>query len=399
MPPIDEVSYNNYASARQSLTLDSRQLAQTVLTPANDLGSAHYALHPELAPLKEVFLAGDLAPILNIGNLYAPTSAAAYKARTARLPASLFSHNSQKALTLSGLQFGGNTGWGGRIADQIGGANARPEFTCINATARSSFLNGELYAPYAVSDTGVERLFDGANSAFGAPDAASLIRSLCGEASNNMFRHDYASLTSKALASSETMASIFSRVPDSQLAELAIQNNELASQLRSIAKIIAGARSLGMRRQVFFVEMRNWDNHSGGRGDFSALAAPLNGFWRLLRRWGLSQKITTFTLSDFGRNLASNGDGTDHGWGTTNFVMGGAVQGGRIFGRPPVVGITTEDMIDGGRLVPSTSTDQLAATLATWMGVNSGTLTSVVPNLVNFDAKSWNLGIFGKYVS
>jgi uncharacterized protein (DUF1501 family) len=101
--------------------------------------------------------------------------------------------------------------------------------------------------------------------------------------------------------------------------------------------------------------------------------------------------VTTFTASDFGRTFTSNGDGTDHGWGAHHFVMGGAVKGAAFYGTPPPVSVgdsaTLPDdqwHVGQGRLLPSTSVDQYAATLAKWFGVSSTELPLVLPNLKNF---------------
>ncbi|CCC05744.1 unnamed protein product [Sordaria macrospora k-hell] len=107
---------------------------------------------------------------------------------------------------------------------------------------------------------------------------------------------------------------------------------------------------------------------------------------------GVSDKVTTFTGSDFGRTLPSNGNGCDHGWGSMHFVMGGAVNGKRLYGTAPLVGTNTPDDVGQGRLIPTMSVDQYASTLARWFGVSDGDMSNVLPNIGNYDKSSWGQG-------
>lgn len=396
LPPFDESNYQRYAAARPQIAIGRGELAATQIRPINDLEGYQYAFHPQLRALLDVFQAGDLAVIQNIGTLAEPITAASVRSGSARVPFRLFSHSSQRELVLSGLPVGGNSGWGGRIIDVVGGANNQAEFGSINLSDETVFSYGQTTRAYTVASNGVKTLLDGSDSVFGISGAASLIQSVASTSNGGLFQEDYARLVRRAFASSDKMATAFSSVSDSQTNELSIANNELADQLRAVAKVIANASSLGVRRQVFHVKLRNWDSHNGvdGQNNFQKLGEAMRGFWQLLRRWGMNDNVATFTLSDFGRNLVSNGDGSDHGWGATYFVMGGAIKGGRIIGRPPVVGSNTTDTLHGGRLVPTTSIDQLSVTLASWMGVPSGNLSTVAPNIINFAPNTWLLDLF-----
>jgi uncharacterized protein (DUF1501 family) len=168
-------------------------------------------------------------------------------------------------------------------------------------------------------------------------------------------------------------------------------NAGLAGQLRTVARIIAGSHIIGARRQVFMVGIGGFDNHDGLNGALVNLMQTLaNGFeWfdGAMNELGLRNNVTTFTASDFGRTLTSNGDGSDHGWGGHHYVVGGAVRGRDVYGRFPVIGVNTNDDVGQGRLLPGVSVDQYAATLGKWFGLSDQQLLDVMPNLKNFGVR------------
>lgn len=172
--------------------------------------------------------------------------------------------------------------------------------------------------------------------------------------------------------------------------------SSLGRQLQIVARLIAARTALGAQRQVFFVSLGGFDNHDflslQHPGLLSQVAQGLATFHTALGELGVADRVTTFTASDFGRTLTSNGDGSDHGWGSHHIVMGGAVRGGRFWGDMPVLANGGPDDVGQGRLLPSTSVDQFAATLARWMGVADGELPLVVPNIGNFSQR--DLGFF-----
>ena len=168
--------------------------------------------------------------------------------------------------------------------------------------------------------------------------------------------------------------------------------------MRAVAElIVAGRNVLGLKRQVFFVGLRGFDVHdtlaTKHRLLLSELDAGLSAFYRSMVQLGLSGDVTTFTASDFGRSLVTNGTGSDHGWGSHHLVMGGAVDGGRVFGDLPVIANDGPDDVGQGRLIPTTSVEQYAATLATWMGAGNNELSAILPNLDRFESS--DLGFMG----
>jgi uncharacterized protein (DUF1501 family) len=171
--------------------------------------------------------------------------------------------------------------------------------------------------------------------------------------------------------------------------------NSLADQLKLVARMISTSNEVGAKRQVFFVSLGGFDNHDGlatiHPGLMTTVADALSAFYAATVELGVSSQVTTFTASDFGRTLTGN-DGSDHGWGSMHFMLGGAVNGGRYYGSAPVVANNGPDDVGQGRLLPSTSVDQYAATLGKWFGISDADLLTVLPNLVNWNTSQRNLG-------
>ena len=168
-------------------------------------------------------------------------------------------------------------------------------------------------------------------------------------------------------------------------------NSALGTQLKTVARMIGSRDRLAMSRQIFFVAAGGFDTHDAHLlnqpkllGD---LSASLTAFYRATAELGAASNVTTFTHSDFGRTLTSNGDGSDHAWGGVQLVIGDAVRGRTFYGRYPVLELGGPEDVGGGRMIPELSIDQYAATLATWLGVDTQQLPLVAPNLGNFAAQ------------
>ena len=172
--------------------------------------------------------------------------------------------------------------------------------------------------------------------------------------------------------------------------------NSLADQLKVVARMISVSNELGAKRQVFFVSLGGFDLHDNLVAQqpmlLDRVARAMKAFYDHTVELGISDKVTTFTGSDFGRTLVPNSDGSDHGWGSMHFVMGGAVRGQRFYGTPPVIADNGPDDVGQGRLLPGIAVDQYASTLATWFGVSNSDMTTVLPNMGSYNPSSWNLG-------
>ncbi len=390
--PYDNAQYGVYAAQRPGLGYGQAQLAATALAPTTPLpGGAQYALAPELGKLLPVFQAGKMAVMLNLGTLVQPTTKAQYTAKSVPLPPKLLSHNDQQSYWQASNPEGATSGWGGRIGDLLQSGNGTATLTCINTTGNAVFLTGQAAVQYAVTSTGPVAL-NARNSLQGSASAATLLQSLISGGVNGGHQFQAAlgtiggraltlySQVNTALAGATVTSTVFPAAADNQ--------SSLGAQLQLVAKMISVSSQLGAKRQVFFVSTGRYDTHDGlvtlHPTLLTNLADAIRAFYDTTVELGVASQVTTFTASDFGRALTANNDGTDHGWGSMHFVVGGAVKGGRYYGINPTLANNGPDDIGQGRLIPTMSVDQYAATLASWFGVSAGNLSTVVPNIGNY---------------
>lgn len=399
-----------------------------------DAQGRSFALHPLLGSLQGLFdTQRRLAIVPNVGPLVTPTTKAQYGMASHPKPPRLFSHNDQQNAWQALAPEGAKEGWGGRIGDLLESGNSQPVFTAVSAAGNAVWLSGRSVRQYQVGSTGAVRLgVDSSGRVFGSSAVGSALqRIVSASRGTHLLEADLAAVSARSIAAERLVATAL-RAPEtapfgtapasgsySQSADPKLMLtdpltgastlNSLAQQLQVVARMIdAGRRGvLGARRQVFFVSLGGFDTHDlqnrNHAGLMARLAHGLAYIDDVLVQLGASNEVTTFTASDFGRTFTSNGDGTDHGWGAHHFVLGGAVRGGNLYGRFPVLGTknannnnfdSSPDQLGNGALLPATSVDQLGATLARWMGVGEGSLGDLFPSLANFDVSARDLGLF-----
>jgi len=394
--PVDSARYALYQGMRPSLAYTQAQLAATVLNPNVALGGGlQYAIAPELAPLLPIFNAGKMGVMLNVGTLVQPTTKAQYTGGATPLPPRLFSHNDQQSVWQSSSPEGATSGWGGRMGDLFESGNGNAVFTCVNVAGNAVYLSGKLATQYQVSTNGPVALAGVAKPLFGSTACSAALQNLVTATSANVFENEYTRVTARSLSAGGTLSAALAGGPTIQTSFPPPGTNNLADQLKLVARMISTADAVGAKRQVFFVSMGGFDTHSGlatvHPGLLTGLAQALSAFYAATVELGVANQVTTFTASDFGRTLTAD-DGSDHGWGSMHFMLGGAVNGGRYYGTPPVVANGGPDDVGQGRLLPSTSVDQYAATMGKWLGISDTDLLTVLPNLGNWNASQRNLG-------
>jgi len=391
--PYDNARYTAYQSMRPTLAYAQSALTPTLLTPSVALpGGIQYAIAPELSPLLPIFNAGRMGVLLNVGTLVQPTTKAQYTANSVPLPPKLFSHNDQQSVWQSSSPEGATSGWGGRMGDLFESGNGNATFTCVNVSSNAVFLSGKQAVQYQVSTSGPVAL-TASKSLFGSTACATELQRLITAQSTNLFENEYTKVMTRSLSAGGQLTTALAG--GKTLATAFPTGNSLADQLKLVARMISTSNEVGAKRQVFFVSLGGFDNHDGlaaiHPGLMTTVADALSAFYAATVELGVSSQVTTFTASDFGRTLTGN-DGSDHGWGSMHFMLGGAVNGGRYYGSAPVVANNGPDDVGQGRLLPSTSVDQYAATLGKWFGSSGADLLTVLPNLVNWNTSQRNLG-------
>ena len=397
--PYDANNYALYQQLRPTLAYAAGSLTGTVLTPTvapiDAAGFARqYALAPELAPLLPIFDAGRMAAVLNVGTLVQPTSKLQYTNKSVLLPPKLFSHNDQQSVWQSSSPEGAATGWGGRMGDLFQSGNGNTTFTCVNVSGNAVFLSGNSAVQYQVSPGGSVPLSGLKSPLFGSAACTEALRTLVSQPRTHLLENEYNRVMQRSISANDVLTGALATAPT--IATPFPTPNALADQLKLVARMISNASAIGARRQVFFVSLGGFDNHDGlltiHPGLLKSVADAVSAFYSATVELGVADKVTTFTASDFGRTLSGNNDGSDHGWGSMHFVLGGAVNGKRFYGTPPAVANNGPDDVGQGRLLPSTSVDQYAATLGKWLGASDTDLLSVLPNLANYNPSVRNLG-------
>jgi uncharacterized protein (DUF1501 family) len=408
-------------------------------SPGSPGDNTTYGLHPTMSKLATVFNAQKAAIVANVGTLVGPTTQAQTFGDSATLPPQLFSHSDQTAYWQSSPPTNVPlTGWGGRIADLVAaGQPSLPILTGVNSGdffTRGLSVNGytmnadsatTLDPPYAPSSGSITR--DTQFAQLYLPAQANVIERTYAATMNHSIATSGVINAAIAAAKAQTTHDISSYFKD---ASGNTSGYDLDTQLQTVAELIWAANNnvagyTGLKRQVFFVSTGSYDTHSdelathgttANPGILELLSRSLAGFYNALNAFGIADKATAFTCSDFGRTLTPNNGGTDHGWGSHHFVVGGAVKGGKFYGNgggftgdggstygvimPSLKNPSTDwnvaspnknDVGDGyGRLIPTSSVDQYAATLASWFGLSATDISTVFPNLSNFSIK--NLG-------
>src|SRR5580692_454162 len=387
--PMDDTNYKAYQSIRGSLALSGSNLTPTVMSNTG----APFAFHAKLAEVASMFSSKELSVVANVGPLVQPLTRTQYQsAQAAQIPLNLFSHSDQQLAWQTSIAQGHSpTGWAGRAADYIASAKLNtssfPPFFSVAANSLEGI--GAMTQPVALAP-GSNMNLPGPSSGLAAIN--SLLTTESGvnlvQAANDTLSH---SITDAA--------ALASALGKSTALKTAFPTTSIGEQLQQVAQIIQVSSYLGMRRQIFFCSLGGFDTHAGEleahNNLYPQLSPALLAFYNATQELGMAQNVTTFTESDFSRTFQpTTTDGSDHAWGSHHLVLGGAVQGGQIFGQFPTFELGGPNDTDTrGRWIPTTSIDQYGATLCSWFGIPATGLASVFPNLANFPTT--NLGFLG----
>ena len=421
--------FSSYSAARGDCSTPGATpnlgLAQSMLVPINPVSGGHFGLHPNFSPevANPAQLAGLLGPwnqgklaiLCNYGSLLQPTTKAQYQSNAggAFRPYQLFSHSDQINQQMSSIvKTTGQTGWGGRIADNTGSLNGVTVLPMnVSVSGTNLFETGVTSRQLAI---GTGQLQTVLNLNWNGPASAapftngSSFRQLLGFDTGRALIKTSSDTMNQALSADQTL-----NQPDPTLTAT-FPGTSIGNQLKQVAKLIKIKDTLGMKRQIFFCQIGGFDTHTnetsadptvpngaGGQGNLlTQFSQAARAFYDEMGAQGNSNSVTLFTLSDFGRTFQASGSGagsvgSDHAWGSHGFIMGGAVLGGTFYGAYPTLDVNGPDDDGGkrGRWIPTTSIDQYGATLAQWYGLPANLLTTVFPNLSKFATQS--LGFLG----
>jgi uncharacterized protein (DUF1501 family) len=386
--PLDTAGYANYAQTRSYLALPQSQL----LPLAAAASAPQYGLHPALPGLQSLWASGSLAIVANVGTLVQPLTKAQYLSTATAKPESLFSHIDQQHQWQASISStsSSNSGWGGRLADQLAALNVNSRVPPMISTGGNNlFVTGAASQALVIPTSGSFGLNGFSNDSADVVRRGALVELLDIDQDINLTQAAQ-TIMSSALTSSAILNPILTTTDATLSARFAGLTSNFSQQLLAIAKVIEARSALGASRQVFLATLGSFDTHTDQLNQqqelFMQLDPALTAFHGAMADIGAGSSVTSFTLSDFSRNFLPNtGGGTDHAWGSHPLVIGDAVNGGKIYGTMPTLQLSgPDDASDLGRWIPTIAVDQFAATLATWFGADVTELAAVLPNLSAF---------------
>lgn len=393
--PVQQAEYNVYAAGRGTIALPQAGLVQLAQATGTRFG-----LHPNLAPLQQIWTNGDMALMLNTGPLVQPLTRAQYQANRSARPQNLFSHDDQQEQNQTAVPNNQATvGWGGRLGDRLQVLNAGSVVPMnISVGGNDIFLRGQSVPAYSVPTGGAFGLTVTGGNTAQRQARNTAMQSLFALDRQNQQVRSAGDVISSAVNASAVLNTVVNNAASAAAPAFQGLNTGLSRQLFAVAKMVEGRATLGLRRQIFFAQAGGFDNHQNQIADqgnrFNELGPALRAFYNAIVALGVQDQVTLFTLSDFGRTLRVNDGGSDHAWGNHHIVVGGAVRGGQAYGTFPNQALGGPDDTDrDGRWIPTTAVDQYAATLAKWFGVADADIPAVVPNIGRFATR--DLGFLG----
>ena len=383
--PNDD-AYAAYAVARGSIALPKTSLL--------NIGNG-WGMRENMEAMQQLYAHQKLAIVANVGTLKEPVTVAEAEAGSEKLPFELFAHNTQRDQWMFGDATGNSrNGWAARAADTLY-TESNPYFNINVADVNNHLQYGGKEEALHFDDAYVSpdtMKYYGFGPKSGGGELGKVYYDLYEQQQNSSNRVMQA-LAKKRISKMnlpDDLAGVFDNVDTAiQAFDTGVHEvgKPLGAQLEVVAKILSVSKNNGFKgkkRQIFFVNQHGWDTHdSDNEHQVGYLSQSLGAFQYELDRMGMSDQVTTMTISDFGRSLTSNNAGTDHGWGSHAFVMGGAVRGGHIYGTMPTLSKDSTDFWSD-RMVPTTAMESYLATVVKWFGASDSELNTIFPNLHRF---------------
>lgn len=408
--PRDAQAYSGYSNLRGNLALPTASL-HSITSSRNDIPNAGktFGLHPSLPKIKALYDRNKMALLSNVGTLVEPIqNMSEFEQGLKQLPLGLFSHSDQIMQWQTSIpQDRKATGIGGRLADMLHDMNTINKVSMnISLAGKNRFQAGDTIIEYAISnDPNIDNMGIQSfptwwsNSGFLSETKNAAFNSLIEHEYNNIFQKTYADLSKQTVESVEFFKQSMSKRPGYPTT---FGPSNLEQDLRMIADVISVQNQLGAKRQIFFTTFGGWDHHDevlvNQSNMLPILDNGIDSLYGALEDLGLENNVAIMTISDFGRTLTSNGNGTDHAWGGNSMLLGGSVNGGNVYGDYPDLVLNNPiNMDDRGRFIPTLSSDEIYAELSLWYGVSVNDLNYILPNINNFhnySSDSAPLGLF-----
>jgi len=382
----DTSGYNEYAATRSNLALARSSLLDISYT----IDGKTFGLHPALPRMRTMFNTGKLSFVSNVGTLIQPTTKTQFYNGSVPLPLGLYSHSDQVLHWQTGIPDQRlATGWAGKIADLLSSANQNQTVSMnISLSGSNVFQTGNNSVEFSLHPENGALGINGFNNDWIYNTLkTNAINGMVNGTYQDVFKKTYVEKVKKGIDGKAILSPILDNPP---VYNVPFSDNDLSKSFRMIANTIAGREQLGVTRQIFFVEFGGWDHHDELLQNqiemFTVLDNALYEFDAALSQLNVNDCVTTFSLSEFARTLTSNGNGTDHAWGSNVFVLGGPVNGTQLYGQFPslVLGNANPLEIGGGVLIPTVSTDAYFAEIAMWFGVPASELSTLFPNIGHF---------------
>ena len=378
--PTESNAYADYGVTRSNLAI-----------PLNDilsLDGTNHGLHPSMTGIQTLFNQNKLSFISNVGTLIEPITRQQYWDEAVPIPLGLYSHADQAQQWQTSIPHDRTAvGWGGKTADLLQSMNGSSNISMnISLAGSNTFQRGNSTVEYVIDP------YDGSQGIQGYGGGNSMqqlqtnaVDHFIDKAYADMFEKSYVDVIKVARDSHEEFSAAIDGVADFTTA---FSDNDISQSMHMIAKTIAARTTLGVQRQIFFVDFGGWDHHDEVLNNQAEmlliLSDAMKEFNDAMEEINTQDCVSTFTMSEFSRTLTSNGNGTDHAWGGNVMAMGGPIVGGNIFGTYPSLALNNSIEVGGGVLIPQLSCDEYFAELAMWFGVNNADLADIFPNLGNF---------------
>jgi len=375
--------YDEYFAIRKSVALLPEQL-QVISTVGQ--ACTNFGIHMQLPFVKNLYDQGEAAFVSNIGSLAEPLTKEQYESGSRTHCVGLFSHSDQQlaAQTLKCQAATTSKGVGGRLADALAAGSQALRTMSYSVAGISIWSQGrETSAEIIDQHSGSVRFHR-------YKQVQDVIGNITRVKHGNIYSEEFSQRLVHSIGSNDKLRQ---QLQGAKLrTAYPVQDSELSKQLKQVARLIAAHQRRGAERDLFYVSLGGFDAHARMlddlAGKFSQMNDALKSFVAEMKAQGVFDSIVLVTHSDFGRTLTANTEhGTDHGWSGNHIIIGGGLNGGRIYNDfVSTFREGSEQDAGRGRIIPEYPWESIMVPVAEWMGLEASKQMDVFPNLGNFNS-------------